>query len=107
MTDIQLVEIARQGNTEALDKILAKYKPLVNAIARKYFLVGAGTDDLVQEGMIGLYKACLGYKIDSSASFKTFAAVCVKRQIEQVNMSGKLEKIRIPDDIDYKSIQHI
>lgn len=92
MTDIQLVEIARQGNTEALDKILAKYKPLVNAIARKYFLVGAGTDDLVQEGMIGLYKACLGYKIDSSASFKTFAAVCVKRQIEQAIRTNNRNK---------------
>ena len=82
MTDIELVELAKQGNTDALDNLFAKYKPLVNAIARKYFLIGAGTDDLVQEGMIGLYKACLGYKKDSVAMFKTFAAVCIKRQIE-------------------------
>ncbi len=82
MTDIELVTIARAGDTNSLDDLLAKYKPLVNAIARKYFLIGAGTDDLVQEGMIGLYKAYLSYKIDSNASFKTYAGVCITRQIE-------------------------
>jgi len=82
MTDIELVKLSRGGDNVALDKLLNRYKPLVNAIARKYFLIGAGTDDLVQEGMIGLYKACINYKIDSFASFKTFAGICITRQIE-------------------------
>lgn len=82
MTDIELIKSARSGDSNALNELLVKYKPLVNVIARKFFLIGAGTDDLVQEGMIGLYKACLDFKIDSPASFKTFASLCITRQIE-------------------------
>ncbi len=82
MTDNELITCARTGDNNSLDSLIGRYIPLVNKIARKYFLVGAGTDDLVQEGMIGLYKAYLGYKLDSQASFKTFASLCITRYIQ-------------------------
>lgn len=82
MTDNELIIKARSGDSKCLDELIGRYVPLVNRIARKYFLIGAGTDDLVQEGMIGLYKAYLGYKIESVASFKTFANLCVTRYIQ-------------------------
>ena len=67
---------------ENIDILLAKYKPLVIKIARQYFLVGGDIDDLVQEGMIGLFKATKSFDSQKNASFKTFATLCIKRQIQ-------------------------
>lgn len=75
------LELATGGDSTAIEKLLIYLKPLVTKISRKYFLVGGTSDDVVQEGMIGLYKAIITYKKDSSASFKTYATLCIKRQI--------------------------
>ncbi len=64
-----------------IDEVLKEYKPLVVLIARRYFLAGAEIEDLIQEGMIGLYKAIQSYDENNDASFKTFAVLCITRQI--------------------------
>lgn len=79
--DEQLVELARNGDTEALDFLINKYKPFVRLKVKSYFLIGADKEDIVQEGMIGLYKAIRDFKDDKLASFKAFAELCIKRQI--------------------------
>ncbi|MFJ8263955.1 RNA polymerase sporulation sigma factor SigH [Rummeliibacillus sp. NPDC094406] len=81
LTDEQLVEVARNGDTEALDFLINKYKPFVRLKVKSYFLIGADKEDIVQEGMIGLYKAIRDFKGDKLASFKAFAELCIKRQI--------------------------
>ena len=82
LTDEELIEDFKQGNEAVVDYILSKYKTLVNSVARRYYLIGAEQEDLAQEGMIGLYKACMGYKPTANNSFKTFAYLCVQRQIQ-------------------------
>ena len=82
MQDEEIVAIAqREGDGEALEYLLNKYKNFVRTKARSYFLIGADHEDIVQEGMIGLYKAIRDYRIDRSASFHAFAELCVTRQI--------------------------
>ncbi len=81
LTDAQLVIAAREGNDSALEFLLDKYKNFVRLKARAYFLIGADWDDLVQEGMIGLYKAIRDYQEDKQSSFRAFAELCVTRQI--------------------------
>ncbi len=80
-TDEKIVEMVREGNSEALDYLINKYKNFVRAKARTYFLIGADREDIVQEGMIGLYKAIRDYQEDKLSSFKAFAELCVTRQI--------------------------
>src|SRR5688572_19294350 len=80
-SDEDLVESYRQGNQQAVDTLLARYRDFPRAKARSYFLVGADRDDIVQEGMIGLYKAIRDYQRGKDASFRTFADVCITRQI--------------------------
>ena len=79
--DEDLIEIIKCGNQQAQEYILNKYKPLVKAKARAYFLIGADREDIIQEGMIGLYKAIRDYQEDKNASFHVFADLCVTRQI--------------------------
>lgn len=81
MDDVALVNAVHQGDASALDYLIRKYKNFVRVKASMYFLVGADFDDLIQEGMIGLYKAIRDYKSNKDASFKAFAEVCVTRQI--------------------------
>ena len=81
MNDDDIVVLAQQGDGEALEYLLDKYKNFVRARARSYFLVGADHEDIVQEGMIGLYKAIRDYKPDKQSVFRAFAELCVKRQI--------------------------
>ena len=84
LPDEELVMLVGQGNEEAFEEITRRYIQRLNAISRKYFLVGAGTDDLMQEAMIGLYSACLSFKNKSgNMSFKNFATLCVTRRIQQ------------------------
>ena len=81
MTDEQVVVIAQQEQNEfAIDYIVNKYKNFVRAKARTYFLVGADRDDIIQEGMIGLYKATRDFRHDKLASFRAFAELCITRQ---------------------------
>ncbi|MCM3799132.1 RNA polymerase sporulation sigma factor SigH [Caldibacillus thermoamylovorans] len=81
MDDEQLVEMVHKGDSEALDYLIHKYRQFVRAKARSYFLIGADREDIVQEGMIGLFKAIRDYKDDKSSSFKAFAELCITRQI--------------------------
>lgn len=80
-TDEDNVEAVREGDSEALEYLINKYKNFVRAKARSYFLIGADREDIVQEGMIGLYKAIRDFKGDKLASFKAFAELCITRQI--------------------------
>ncbi len=72
---------AKQGDVEAQEYLINKYKNFVKAKAKSYFLIGADKEDIYQEGMIGLYKAIRDFKPDKLASFKAFAELCVTRQI--------------------------
>ena len=81
LTDEEIVELAQYGNVEALEFLINKYKNFVRAKARTYFLIGADREDIIQEGMIGLYKAIRDYRYDRQASFRAFAEICVTRQI--------------------------
>ncbi|WP_307257694.1 RNA polymerase sporulation sigma factor SigH [Oikeobacillus pervagus] len=81
LNDEPIVELVHQGDTDALDYLIHKYKNFVRAKARSYFLIGADKEDIVQEGMIGLYKAIRDYKEDKLTTFKAFAELCITRQI--------------------------
>lgn len=81
MLDEELVISAKDGDKEALEYVINKYKNFVRAKARSYFLIGADREDIVQEGMIGLYKAIRDFKNDKLSSFRAFAELCITRQI--------------------------
>jgi RNA polymerase sporulation-specific sigma factor len=81
MMDEEIVEGAREGSGEALEYLINKYKNFVRAKARSYFLIGADREDIIQEGMIGLYKAIRDFRSDKLASFRAFAELCITRQI--------------------------
>jgi RNA polymerase sporulation-specific sigma factor len=81
MTDEELAALAKSGDVRAFDDLSARYKSVVLTCARSFFLSGGGRDDLVQEGMIGLYRAVLKYDPSKNISFKSFAVVCIKRNI--------------------------
>jgi len=81
MEDEDVAVFAQNGNEEALEYLLYKYKNVVRSKARSYFLVGADREDIIQEGMIGLYKAIRDYKPERAASFHGFAELCITRHI--------------------------
>ncbi len=81
MTDEDVVSLAHNGDGDALVYLLNKYKNFVRSKARSYFLIGADHEDIVQEGMIGLYKSIRDFQPSRLASFRSFAELCVKRQI--------------------------
>ncbi len=81
LEDEHYVEMVQQGDGQALEYLILKYKSFVRAKARTYFLIGADREDIIQEGMIGLYKAIRDYRQDKLSSFKMFADLCVTRQI--------------------------
>lgn len=81
MTDEEVVDLAQQGDSVAVEYLLSKYKNFVRSKARSYFLIGADHEDIVQEGMIGLFKAVRDYQPDRLSSFRAFAELCITRQI--------------------------
>lgn len=81
LTDEELVQHVHDGDNVALDYLIHKYKNFVRAKARSYFLIGADREDIVQEGMIGLYKSIRDFRNDKLSSFKAFAELCITRQI--------------------------
>ncbi len=81
LTDEQLIQKLRDGDEKVMDYILNKYKPFVRKKANAMYLIGGETDDLIQEGMIGLFKAIRDYKEEREASFFHFAELCVTRQL--------------------------
>lgn len=81
MNDEQLIDLIKQGDKYAIDFLIEKYKDLVNMKVGKYFMIGAEKEDIIQEGMIGLFKAIQSYNSDKQNSFKTFANLCIERQL--------------------------
>ncbi|AIK46700.1 RNA polymerase sigma-H factor [Bacillus atrophaeus subsp. globigii] len=81
MEDEQVIEKVHVGDSDALDYLITKYRNFVRAKARSYFLIGADREDIVQEGMIGLYKSIRDFREDKLTSFKAFAELCITRQI--------------------------
>ncbi|MBE7037107.1 MAG: RNA polymerase sporulation sigma factor SigH [Ruminococcaceae bacterium] len=90
LSDEELVLLAKNGDTTAIELLVNRYKNFVRARSKSYFLVGADREDLIQEGMIGLYKAILSFNASRNVSFKTFAELCVTRHIiSAVKMSTR------------------
>ena len=81
MTDEKLIENIKNDDHVALNCLMERYNDIVNMKANKFFMVGAEKEDIVQEGMIGLYKAVKSYDIEKQNSFKTFANMCIERQL--------------------------
>ena len=81
LTDEQVVRLAQEEDSQALEYLLNKYKNFVRTKARSYFLIGADHEDIVQEGMLGLYKAIRDYREEKLSSFRAFAELCITRQI--------------------------
>ncbi|MBE7042146.1 MAG: RNA polymerase sporulation sigma factor SigH [Ruminococcaceae bacterium] len=81
MADEEVVSLSQQGNMYAMEAILNRYKGFVASKARPYFLIGGNHEDMIQEGMIGLYKAVRDYLPDKQASFRSFAEICITRQM--------------------------
>lgn len=76
-----LIALAKQGNPDAYDKLVRRYYGFVRLKASSYFLAGGDSDDLIQEGLVGLYKAIRDYRTDRESSFRNFAELCITRQI--------------------------
>ena len=81
MTDEEIVSLCHEGDSDAEEYLLNKYKNFVRSKARSYFLIGADHEDIVQEGMIGLYKSIRDFKPEKLSSFRAFAELCITRQI--------------------------
>lgn len=106
-SDEKIVDLAQKGDKSAIDFIVNKYRGFVEMRSIPYFMAGGERDDLVQEGLIGLYKAIKSYSLDKKANFKTFAEICVVRQMISAVKSSTRKKnsplnhyisIHIPDD---------
>ncbi|MBQ9613538.1 MAG: sigma-70 family RNA polymerase sigma factor [Lachnospiraceae bacterium] len=90
LTDEQIIELARDGDHAATDYLMEKYKGLVRSKAKSMYILGGETDDLIQEGMMGLFKAVRDYDSGRDASFMTFAQLCISRQLyTAVQASGR------------------
>ena len=92
VSDEELIMRFRAGETSIEDYLMAKYKGLVRQKARAMFLIGGDTDDLIQEGMIGLFKAVRDFQPGREAAFATFAGVCIDRQLYSAIQSSNRQK---------------
>ncbi|MGI6030165.1 MAG: RNA polymerase sporulation sigma factor SigH [Eubacteriales bacterium] len=93
--DADLAEKAQQGDKASLERLLAHYQGVVQRVARSYFLVGGDDEDIIQEGMIGLYKAVRDFSSEKQISFFAFAELCITRQILSA-IKGATRKKHIP-----------
>ena len=91
-SDEELIVRLREGETEISDYLMEKYKEFVRKKARAMFLIGGETDDLIQEGMIGLFKAIQNYQADKETSFRTFASLCIDRQLYSAVQNSNRQK---------------
>ena len=101
-TDEELVVLARDGQQQARDELFHRYKGLVEACAHRYFLVGGETEDLQQEGLLGLFSAILDYDSNraGACSFKNFAYLCILRKIfDAVKKASKTYAVLFPIDV--------
>lgn len=81
MTDEKLIENIEQNDANALECLIKRYDDVVNMKANKFFMIGAEKEDMIQEGMIGLYKAVKSFNVEKQNSFRTFANLCIERQL--------------------------
>ena len=91
-TDEEIISQIKQGDEKALSYLLEKYKELVNIKVSKYFIIGAEKEDIVQEGMIGLFKAIKSYNKEKQNSFRSFANICIERQLITAIKSSNRQK---------------
>ncbi len=106
-SDDELIEMLRDGDLKVTEYLLDKYKNLVKSKARSMHILGADQDDLIQEGMIGLFKAIRDYDLGRDASFSTFANLCVSRQIyTAVSASGRNKHMPLNTYISFYSTIH-
>lgn len=89
---IELISKAQQHDEQAMEELLRNFKPKVIAISREYFLLGADFDDLIQEGMIGLYKAINIYDVKKNHNFSAFASLCIHRQLQNAVKNANRKK---------------
>ena len=92
MTDEELVDYAQKGDKHAEGTLINRYSEIVNMKARKFFIIGAEKEDIVQEGLIGIYKAIKSYSSDRDNSFKTFVNMCIERQLITAIKSSNTQK---------------
>lgn len=92
LPDEQIVSLIKEGDEKALSYLLEKYKNLVNVKVGKYFIIGAEKEDIMQEGMIGLFKAIKSFKEEKQNSFKSFANICIERQLITAIKSSNRQK---------------
>lgn len=92
MSDEEILEEIKADDKNALEFLICKYKDLVNSKVNKYFIIGAEKEDIIQEGLIGLYKAIKDYKGDKQNSFKSFANLCIERQLITAIKSSNRQK---------------
>ena len=90
--DEQIVSLIKHGDEKALTYLLEKYKNLVNIKVGKYFMIGAEREDIMQEGMIGLFKAIKSFNSEKQNSFKSFANICIERQLISAVKSSNRQK---------------
>ena len=119
MDDEALVERYQQGDLAALDVLLQRYHRYARAKARTYFLLGADADDVIQEGMIGLYKAVRDFRPDRQSSFRAFAELCITRQVitavktatrrkhQPLNRYVSLSGVRSSDDGGERTVEDL
>jgi RNA polymerase sporulation-specific sigma factor len=119
LADTELVARFHGGDAEALHVLLERYRRFARAKARGYFLVGADSDDIEQEGMIGLYKAARDYNPDRAASFRAFAELCITRQVitaiktatrqkhQPLNQYVSISGVRGSDDPAERSVEDL
>ena len=107
-TDEQLVEMAQAGDNQATEELMLRYSDVVRGRARGFFLVGGETEDLIQEGMIGLYKAIGDYQIkETSLSFKNFAHLCISRRlIDAVKSSARKKNVPLNNYVSLFSVDY-
>lgn len=91
-TDERLIELIRSGDKKALDYLLNKYKDVVKMKTNRFFVIGAEKDDMIQEGFWGLYKAILSFDPEKQNSFRTFANLCIERQLITVIKTSNRQK---------------
>lgn len=94
-TDEVLVAGFHRGDSEACEKLLIKYRELVKTISKKYYIAGADNEDVIQEGTIGLFKAIRDYRANGGSSFRSFAGLCIERQIQTAVSGANREKHKI------------
>ena len=96
LTDEEYVCNCKNGDGSSIEHLINKYKPMVKSIARRYFLIGAEQEDLVQEGMIGLYKACMTFNAGKNTKFSTYAYMLINRQIlSAIKMATKKSNLAL------------